>query len=38
MKGMNDYLPGDMRLREYVIGQIKSPTVPNRKMANTNLL
>ena len=24
MKGMNDYLPGDMRLREYVIGQIKS--------------
>ena len=24
LKGMNDYLPGDMRLREYVIGQIKS--------------
>ena len=24
MKGMNDYLPSDMRLREYVIGQIKS--------------
>ena len=24
MKGMNDYLPGDMRLREYVIGQIKA--------------
>ena len=24
MKVMNDYLPGDMRLREYVIGQIKS--------------
>ena len=24
MKGMNEYLPGDMRLREYVIGQIKS--------------
>ena len=24
MKGMNDYLPGEMRLREYVIGQIKS--------------
>ena len=24
MKGINDYLPGDMRQREYVIGQIKS--------------
>ena len=24
MKGMNDYLPGEMRLREYVIGHIKS--------------